>query len=74
LFSVIWWFSYLWYSINELICWYSLNYDWHESVICPTNLWRRWAFDEDGPSMRQTEATSMDVCLDHWPNCHHISL
>jgi len=39
LLSVIWWFSYLGYSINELVCWYSFNCDWYESVVCSADFW-----------------------------------
>ena len=39
LLSVIWWISYLWYSINKLICCYAFNCDWYESMICSTDFW-----------------------------------
>jgi len=24
---------------RRLVCWYSFNYDWHESVVCSANFW-----------------------------------
>jgi len=25
--------------LNKLVCWYSFNYDWYESVVCSADLW-----------------------------------